>query len=334
MRTENNLVTSLHYAAEAERWHADLHRTLREQNVKRRELAALTGHTLHALGRRLRRETPWSIEDYGFLSARFDLRPLGQVGHLRFAPLSQLSPFAAATTPTPFDPDAYLAQLAQLADGCEAGGYEVAVYSSDLPIFYFFGSPLPAKVKLLLFTTNRTPNVLHAAQRNNLHLFQSYEADCQRLAERYLRLQRQEIWGPDPLGSFCHQLERLARSGLLKQVDLAQVAEATLALVETLAAHLAEAPDSLAVRIDQERAVPATYLLRNGVGEDRSFLSLDNPQFVTAADPHTTRYLEQGFERNWQRSHPISVSAPARVAFFEQLRVDTERRMRRLVSYQ
>jgi hypothetical protein len=284
---------------------------------------------MDAIGRRLRGDTPWSLADYGLLTQYFDLAPIGQRGNLRFEDVRN------PDLESGFSPDHYLSTLKQLATVCETGNYSLDVMSSDLPIFYFLDSPTLIKLKLLLFTANASPRLVRRAQQRNLHHFKTYVSAAQDIGHRYLRIERREIWGPDPLRSFCHQIERLAISGQLNEVDLITVAEEVSQLSEKLSEHLlGMLASQLEVHCEQERAVSATYLFRNPKIATLAFVSLDNPYFIKNADGYTGQVLSENFERHWFKTASVSGQQAAAMAYRDDLRRNTERRVKRLMSIQ
>jgi hypothetical protein len=326
---EKNSQNGLHFANEADRWHDDLLNVLKIQKVKRRKLAELLGYTMDAIGRRLRGDTPWSLADYGLLTQYFDLAPIGQRGNLRFEDVRN------PDLESGFSPDHYLSTLKQLATVCETGNYSLDVMSSDLPIFYFLDSPTLIKLKLLLFTANASPRLVRKAQQRNLHHFKTYVSAAQEIGQRYLRIERREMWGPDPLRSFLHQIERLAISGQLNEVDLQAVAAAVSQLSEKLGMYIYGGEmDNLQVRREQERAVSATYLFRKPKSSALAFVSLDNPYFVKNADGYTGQVLSENFDRHWSKAAIVSGQQGAAMAYRDDLEKSTERRMKRLVSIQ
>ena len=324
---KNKLLTGLYFANEADRWHEDLLKAIKTQKIKRRKLAEMLGYTMDAMGRRLRGDTPWSLADYGQLTEFFDLAPIGQRGNLRFENVRN------PDLESGFSPEHYLSTLQQLADVCELGNYSVDVISTDLPIFYFLDDPILIKLKLLLFTINASPRLVRKAQQRNLHHFNAFVTVAMEVGQRYHRLTRREIWGPDPLRSFCHQIERLANSGQLNEVDLSAVAKAVSQLAERLDVQLSgELADRLEVNCEQERAVSATYLFRNPKSPTLAFVSLDNPYFVKNADGYTGQVLSENFDRHWAKAAPVTGQKTAATAFRASLSTSTERRMKRLVA--
>ena len=326
---KNKLQNGLHFANEADRWHDDLLKAMKTQKVKRRKLAELLGCTMDAIGRRLRGDTPWSLADYGQLTQYFDLTPIGQRGNLRFEEVRN------PDRESGFSPEHYLSALQQLADVCELGNYSVDVISTDLPIFYFLNDPILVKLKLLLFTVNASPRLVRKAQQRNLHHFNAFIPLAIEVGQRYNQLTRREIWGPDPLRSFCHQIERLANSGQLKDVDLDAVAKAVSQLSERLGVQLqGELADTLEVHCEQERAVSATYLLRNLKFPTLAFVSLDSPYFVKNADGYTGKILSENFDRHWAKAVTVSGQQTPAMAYRDEIERSTDRRVKRLVALQ
>lgn len=175
----------------------------------------------------------------------------------------------------------------------------------------------------------------HKSKPRHLQHFRAYADHAISLYSLYSTTTRREIWGPDPLRSFCHQLESLIAVDKLRGVELDKVADAVRRLIVQL--NACAVTDSagahpLSLRYEAGRTVSATYLLRKPAAAGIAFVSLENPHFVKSADGNTARYLSRQFDYAWQRAPSLSTSKPTQAAYFASLETSTERRLARLLA--
>ena len=308
---------SIAFPSASATWLQSLTDTLRNTHVSRQELANILGISTRNLHRRLSGQTPFTLKEYYQLSQRFQLAPLGAENQLR------LTITGDATHSPTFDVDAYLDRLQGAAAALTLPNLELRVTTTDLPVFYLLADPDLCHLKLLSFVTRQ--------QSGTLNLTEAQLSSCAALSAHYRGLTRTEIWGPAPLRSFFHQIERLVD----ERAVTADVVERGLVAIKQLASdlyhNLNDQEEPLRLRVNPEHATATTYCLLAGGHPVTAWLAYHNPDFLQSADTGANTFFLKHFEARWTESQDVSDTSRARQRFFTDLQTGIARRSERVL---
>ena len=293
-------------------WVRLLKDAMRGRKLRNRDVASWVGLTETAFGRRLNGKANFTLFEAARLSQWFGLpttpralampeftfrpSPRGDSGFCTEAYLGGL--------------EAVFAKYDAVGAGAPPPGTRMRVTASDLPIFWFFGEPALAALKLYAFETGngayaREPADVSRACETQSALIER-AAD---VAERYKAVDSRELWGHDPLSSFLDYLFNLARGRLISRGDTKLAIEA----LYRLAGMICEAS------IENQKSTGGSFELYlnsshrtntiigvSGVAGNSLYLTFDNPHFLASDQPAADAYFEKHFRSAAQRAARVT----------------------------
>ena len=293
-------------------WRERLRDRLRDTGTRSGDVAAALHLSESSLRKRFRGEVPFSAGEFVTLCDAYDL-PRGprDLGDRRFG-------FRAIEAPSDgFSEAAYVEGLTGfsrvlLPDGRDGSAVSFRACASDLPIHRLLGDPVLMAVKFYFF---RTRNGVAIAERFDLAAARETHADAlakaARIHDEYAATDSVEVWGRNPIGSFLHQIKKLAWAHALNAPDLAEVFARLRALADAIGAE-ADAGKKAgggAFRLYQNRVFTNNAIfLAEAPGQRHTFLTVANPHYLHSDDPETFAFFEATVEALREQSEHVGAS--------------------------
>ena len=318
-------------------WRDRLRAAMGARSLTNRDVAPWVDLTETAFGRRLNGKANFTVFEFARLSQWFGLPTTPQAlthPEFRFRP----SPRGEGG----FSAEAYLggldaafAQHGAVGTDAPPDGTRMRITASDLPIFWFFGEPALAALKLYAFETGngayaRGPIDLARAVEGRLALLERAAA----VATRYHAVDSRELWGRRPLDSFLDSLLDLARARLLSEADAREVTQALRrvaeAICEAATTNRKLAGGRFELYLNPHHKTNAIIGV-SGTNGSSLYLTFDNPHFLTSDQPEADAYFEEHFRAAAERAARANGhGAYTGRVFRDELLHDIERAERRL----
>ena len=290
-----------------EHWRRLLRERLRASGTRPAAVAARLHLSESSLRKRFRGEVPFSAAEFVTLCDAYDLPRCPRQLTERWLG------FRAIESPQGvFSEAAYIGGLtafSQLLFGTgdgDGGGtgdggtgdgsvVELRLCASDLPIHCLLADPVLLSLKLYFF---RTRGGLAIGERFDLDATRAslseVLAQAATLHARYAATDSVEVWGRNPIGSFLHQIKKLAWAHALHATDLPVIFAHLRALAERIGtdADAGRKAGGGAFELYQNRVFTNNaIILAGGRGQCHTFLTVANPHYLHSADAHTYAFF-------------------------------------------
>ncbi len=304
-------------------WCDRLRSRMTATGTKAADVAALLHIGESSLRKRFRGEVPFSAEEFVLLSDKFDLpRSAAELSGKR------LDLYASAEAGGAFDEEAYIRGLHQFTEQIvrDAKGaiseLEVSICAADLPIHQLLGNPVLTATKLYFFDTRSGVDIMRRFDLNEALERQRPLFDlAAEIHDTYRSINSVEVWGRDPIGSFLHQITKLARAHAISEADLKIVFSHLRALVERIGKEASQSRKSGGGRFELYQNwlfANKTIMLVETPPVRYSFLTIANPHFLYSTSDESFAFFGANAEAFRQQSVKVSGTEAINGGRFEE----------------